>query len=59
MANYHIQLKKMDDVHKYFTWAPEEIETPWTLKHDDQTLGHYKDSASALDEWRKNYSRIK
>ena len=49
----------MDDVHKYFTWAPEEIETTWTLKHDDQTLDHYKDSASALDEWRKNYSKIK
>ena len=59
MTNYHIQLKKMDDVHKYFTWAPGEIETPWTLKHDDQNLGRYKDTASALDEWRKNYSKIK
>ena len=59
MTNYHIQLRKMDDVHKYFTWAPEEIEAPWTIKYDDEGLGRYKDSVSALDEWRKNYLKIK
>ena len=36
MTNYHIQLKKTDDVHKYFTWAPEEIEALWTIKHQEK-----------------------
>lgn len=59
MTNYHIQLKKMDDVHKYFTWVPEEVEISWTINHDSQALNHYQDSISALDEWRKNYLKIK
>jgi hypothetical protein len=49
----------MDDVHKYFTWAPEEVEISWTINHDSQALNHYQDSISALDEWRKNYLKIK
>ena len=59
MTNYHIQLKKTDDVHKYFTWAPEEIEAPWTIKHQEKELDYFKDSISALEEWRRNYSNIK
>ena len=59
MTNYHIQLKKADDVHKYFTWAPEEIEAPWTIKHNEKELDHYKDSLAALEEWRRNYLSIK
>ena len=59
MKNYHIQLKKTDDVHQYFTWAPEEIEVPWSIKHNEKEQDHYKDTVSALEEWRKNYSQIK
>lgn len=59
MTNYYIQLKKTDDVHKYFTWAPEEIAAPWTIKFSEIAFDHYKDTASALEEWRMNCSKIK
>lgn len=59
MPNYHIQLKKMDDVHQYCSWSPDEIDLPWSFKYDDKAQDFYKDSIAALEEWRKNYSRIK
>lgn len=59
MANYHIQLKKVGDVHKYFTWAPEEIETLWTIKHEDKSLDHFKDTTAALEAWRSVYVTLK
>jgi hypothetical protein len=59
MPNYYIQLKKMDDVHQYFTWSPDEIEMPWSMKYDDKVQDYFKDSIAALEEWRNNYSRIK
>ncbi|MEY5020764.1 MAG: hypothetical protein RJA91_299 [Pseudomonadota bacterium] len=49
----------MDDVHQYSTWSPEEIEMPWSIKYDEKALDYYKDSITALEEWRNNYSRIK
>ncbi len=49
----------MDDVHQYSTWSPDEIEIPWSIKYDDKALDYYKDSITALEEWRNNYSRIK
>ena len=59
MPNYHIQLKKMDDVHQYSSWSPDEIELPWSMKYDEKVQDYFKDSIAALEEWRKNYSRIK
>ncbi len=49
----------MDDVHQYYTWSPDEIEIPWSIKYDAKVQGHFKDSIAALEEWRKNYLRIK
>jgi hypothetical protein len=29
------------------------------MKYDDKVQDYFKDSIAALEEWRKNYSRIK
>lgn len=59
MTNYYIQLKKTDDVHQYFTWSPEEILAPWSLKLNEEGLHYQRDNLSALEEWRLNYAKIK